>query len=102
MLAIIHFAEVVLTPSRTTLRNDQRHNGFRPVFGHPFRGELMDYAEEQRQRWNAGRVRQHDWAALSAPRALTGLEQHTATLFTGANVSATLAKFLRPVQQIVQ
>ncbi len=28
-----------LTPSRTTLRNDQRHNGFRPVFGHPFREE---------------------------------------------------------------
>ena len=62
----------------------------------------MDYAEEQRQRWNAGRVGEHDWAARGAPRAPTGLEQHTATLFTGANVSATLAKFLRPVQQIVQ
>jgi len=37
----------------------------------------MDYAEEQRQRWNAGRVREHDWAARSAPRAPTGLEQHT-------------------------
>jgi hypothetical protein len=88
-----------LTPSRTTLRNDQRHNGFRPVFGHPFqRGELMDYAEEQRQRWNAGRVREHDWAARSAPRAPTGLEQHTATLFTGANVSASrLAAPPRPV-----
>jgi hypothetical protein len=48
----------------------------------------MDYAEEQRQRWNAGRVREHDWAARSAPCAPTGLEQHTATLFTGANVSA--------------
>ncbi len=61
----------------------------------------MDYAEEQRQRWNAARVREHYWAARSAPRAPTGLEQHT-TLFTGGNVSATLAKFLRPVQQIVQ
>lgn len=36
-----------------------------------------------------------------APRP-TGLEQPTATLFTGVNVSATPAKFLRPVQQIVQ
>jgi hypothetical protein len=84
------------------LRNDQRHmasDRLRPSF---WREELMDYAEEQRQRWNAGRVRQHDWAARRAPRAPTGLEQHTATLFTGANVSATVAQFLRPVQQIVQ
>ncbi len=62
----------------------------------------MDYAEAQRHAWNAGRVRQHDWAPRSAPRALTGLEQHTATLFTGAIVSANRSDVPRPVQQIVQ
>jgi hypothetical protein len=53
----------------------------------------MDYAEEQRQRWNAGRAA-NTTGALAASRAPTGLEQHTAALFTGANVSATVEKFL--------
>jgi hypothetical protein len=47
--------------------------------------------------WNAGSVRQHDRLSQRVSR-LTVLEQHTATLSTGANAAAGLAKFLRPVQ----